>query len=95
LSIQLPTLFSHVQNANISVADSYSDIGWQLRFRHLTSQRAEIELNQLLNQIGEVTLNDGPDIRSMRFGPNKHFSVKACYYAMNFRGVSCLGNEEI
>jgi hypothetical protein len=32
---------------------------------------------------------------SMRFGPYKKFSVKACYYAMNFGGVTVLGNTDI
>jgi hypothetical protein len=31
----------------------------------------------------------------MRFGPEKQFSVKGCYYALNFGGVTCSGNSEI
>jgi hypothetical protein len=48
-----------------------------------------------MNLIGDITLNGEPDSRSMRFGPHKKFSVKACYYAMNFGGVSVLGNTDI
>jgi hypothetical protein len=51
LSIQFSALFSHMKNPNVSVVYAYSDIGWQLRFRHLTSLRGEEELAQLLNQI--------------------------------------------
>jgi hypothetical protein len=32
LSIQFLALFSHVQQPNRIVAESFSDIGWQLRF---------------------------------------------------------------
>jgi hypothetical protein len=95
LAFQFLALFSHVQNPNILVVDAYSDSGWQLRFRHLTSTRAEEELSQMLDQLANFSLTEEPDKRSMRFGPYKHFSVEACYYAMNFRGVICLGNEEI
>jgi hypothetical protein len=95
LSIQFWALFSHVQQANVTVAESFTDIGWQLRFCHITSQRAERELYDLMNLIGDITLNGEPDSRSMRFGPHKKFSVKACYYAMNFGGVSVLGNTDI
>jgi hypothetical protein len=31
----------------------------------------------------------------MRFGLDKNFSVKNYYYALNFGGVSCVGNQEI
>jgi hypothetical protein len=31
----------------------------------------------------------------MRFGPYKSFSVKACYFAMNYGGVTIFGNTEI
>jgi hypothetical protein len=31
----------------------------------------------------------------MRFGPHKNFSVKACYFGMNYGGVAFLGNKEI
>jgi hypothetical protein len=31
----------------------------------------------------------------MRFGPDKKFSIKNCYYALNFGGVSCTSNTEI
>jgi hypothetical protein len=79
----------------VSVAESFSEIGWQLRFRHITSHRAERELDALLNLIGGITLNEEPDIISMRFEPHKHFYVKACYYAMNYVGVTVLGNTDI
>jgi hypothetical protein len=80
LSIQYPELFSHVQNPNITVADAYSELGWQLRFRHISSNRAENELPTLLNNLENVRPNEGPDERSMRFGPTKHFSVRGCYH---------------
>jgi hypothetical protein len=95
LSTQFPALFSLVQHTNVIVAESFSKNGWQLRFYHFTSQRAERELAELLNLIGEITLNEEPDVRSMRFGPYKSFSVKACYFAMNYGGVTVLGNIEI
>jgi hypothetical protein len=79
----------------VTVEESFLKNGWQLRFRHFTSQRAERELAELLNLIGEITLNEEPDVRSMRFGPYKSFSVKACYFAMNYGGVTILGNTEI
>jgi hypothetical protein len=95
LSTQFPALFSHVQHTNVTVAESFSKNGWQLRFHHITSHRAERELDELFNLIGGITLNEGPDIRSMRFGPHKNFSVKAWYFAMNYGGVAVLGNTKI
>jgi hypothetical protein len=71
LSTQFSAPFSHVQHTNVTVAESFSENGWQLRFRHITSHKAEIELEALLNLIGGITLNGEPDIRSMRFGPHK------------------------
>jgi hypothetical protein len=65
------------------------------RFRHITSQRAENELTSLMNLINDITLNEEADVRTMRFCPHKKKSVKACYYAMNFRGVTVLGNTDI
>jgi hypothetical protein len=53
------------------------------------------ELDALIDLIGDITLSEEPDIRNMRFGPHKNFSVKTCYYAMNFGGVSVLGNTDI
>jgi hypothetical protein len=79
----------------VIIAKSFSENGWQLRFRHITSHRAKRELDELFNLIGGITLNEGPDIRSMRFGSHKNFSVKACYFAMNYGGVTVLGNTEI
>jgi hypothetical protein len=32
LSIQFTSLFSHVQQTNITVAECFSEMGWQLRF---------------------------------------------------------------
>jgi hypothetical protein len=95
LSIQFPTLFSNVQQTNVTVAESFSEMGWQLRFQHITSLRAEQELDDLINIIGDITLSEEPDTRFMRFGPHKTFSVKACYYAMNCGGVTILGNSDI
>jgi hypothetical protein len=95
LSIQYPALFSHVRNPNTTVAEAYTGIGWQLRLNHITSQRAENEMLQLLDRIANVELNEESDLRYMRFGPEKHFSVKGCYYALNFGGVTCSGNSEI
>jgi hypothetical protein len=48
-----------------------------------------------MNLIGDITLNGDADTRSMRFESYKNFSVKACYYALNYRGVTILGNAEI
>jgi hypothetical protein len=39
MSIQFPTLFSHVQTPNVTVADYHSENGWVLRFRRITSYR--------------------------------------------------------
>jgi hypothetical protein len=83
LADQFPALYTHVQNPNGKVADS-SELGWQLRLRHITSQRAERELLMLLNMLSDISLNKEADVRMMRFRPSKHFFIKACYYAMNF-----------
>jgi hypothetical protein len=48
-----------------------------------------------MNIIGDIILSEEPDTRFMIFGPHKTFSVKACYYAMNYGGVTVLGNSEI
>jgi hypothetical protein len=48
-----------------------------------------------MSSISNITLNEEEDVSSMRFGPYKNFSVKACYYAMNFGGVTILGNTDI
>jgi hypothetical protein len=42
-----------------------------------------------------VLLNDALDERVMRFGPDKSFLVKNCYYVLNFGGISCVGNPGI
>jgi hypothetical protein len=47
LSIQFPALFSHVQHPNRIVVKSFTENGWQLRFHHITSRRAERELDTL------------------------------------------------
>jgi hypothetical protein len=95
LSIQFLALYSQVQNPNLIVADCRSKIGWQIRNRHITSIQAEFELTRLLNLLENVELNDNADKRFMRFGPTKQFSVKGCYFALNFGGTTCLGNNEI
>jgi hypothetical protein len=78
------------------VVDYCSEIGWQVRIRHITSHQAETELAMLLNQIDNVSLNENPDKRLIKFGAGKHFSVKGCYYyALDFGGTTCLGNDEI
>jgi hypothetical protein len=59
------------------------------------SDRAENELTALLDLISNITLNEEADSRSMRFRPHKKFSVKACHYAMNYGGVTVLGNSDI
>jgi hypothetical protein len=48
-----------------------------------------------MNLIGDITLNEEYDTRYMRFRPHKTFSVKACYYAINFGGATVLGNSDI
>jgi hypothetical protein len=48
-----------------------------------------------MNIVGDITLSEESDTRFMRFGPHKTFSFKACYYAMNYGGVTVLGNSEI
>jgi hypothetical protein len=48
----------------------------------------------LLNNLDNVSLSEGPDEMFMRFGPSKQFSVKS-YQAMNWGGVTCLGNSKI
>jgi hypothetical protein len=42
-----------------------------------------------------VSLNEEPDLRFMRFGPDKNFSINSCYYALNSGGVSCASNQKI
>jgi hypothetical protein len=86
LSDQYPALFSHVQKLNIFVTDSFIKTGWELRFRHLTSQRAEVELLELLDCLGNIELTGAQDERSLRFGPSKKFPLK---------GVLCQGNSKI
>jgi hypothetical protein len=92
LSIQYPALFSHVQNPNITVAESCTELGWQIRLRHLTSLRAE---NELLNRLEQISLREEPDERYMRFGPDKKFLVKGCYHALNFGGTTIPGHKEV
>jgi hypothetical protein len=48
-----------------------------------------------MNLIDDITLNGESDTRYMRFGPYKNFSVKACYYAMNYGGVMVLRNRDV
>jgi hypothetical protein len=48
-----------------------------------------------MNIVGDITLSEESDTRFTRFGPHKTFSFKACYYAMNYGGVTVLGNSEI
>ena len=67
LSISFPTLYSHVTNQHITVAECYVQQQWQTRVRHLTSARAEVELQSLLHLLGEITLNTQPDERTMRY----------------------------
>jgi hypothetical protein len=92
LSIQFPSLLSHVQNPNASVADCHMGNGWALRFRHITSYRTEEELGLLLDRLDLVSLSEDLDERFMSFGSNKSFSVKNCYCALNFGDISCAGN---
>jgi hypothetical protein len=66
-----------------------------LQFGHLTSNRAEEELGLLLDRLEQVSFSNDPDTRIMRFGPDKNFSIKSCYYALNFGGTSYAGNQEI
>jgi hypothetical protein len=91
----IPCSFSHVQTLNISVDDCFSDNGWALRFRHITSHRAEEELGFLLDRLDHVILSDDLDVRFMRFSHDKNFLVNSCYYALNFGGTLCAGNQEI
>jgi hypothetical protein len=52
LSIQFPTLFSHVQSPIATIADCFFQNGWALRFRHITSRsRANQELGLLLDRL--------------------------------------------
>jgi len=76
LAYQYPHLFSHVVNKNVTVLDYRSHLGWQIRTRPLTSQRAEHELFQLLNQLDGFQLKDHEDARELRFGPTKEFMVR-------------------
>jgi hypothetical protein len=48
-----------------------------------------------MDSISNITLNKEEDVRTMRFRPYKNFSVKACYYAMNFGGVTTPHNTDI
>jgi hypothetical protein len=48
-----------------------------------------------MNSISSITLNEEEDVRIMRCGPYKNFSVKAYYYVMNFGGVIDPGNTDI
>jgi hypothetical protein len=82
LSTRFPALFSHVQKPNVLVAGCYSENGWALWFGHF-------------DRLEQVSFSNDPDRRIMRFGPDKNFSVKSCYYALNFGGTLCAGNQEI
>jgi hypothetical protein len=92
LSTQFPAIFSHVENPNATVADCHSENGWGLRFRHITSHRAQKELVLLLDRLDHVSLSNAPDERVMRIGPDKNFFVKNCYDAFNFGGIYCASN---
>jgi hypothetical protein len=70
--VQYPTLFSHVQNPNITVSDLFTENGWQVRVRYLTSQRVERELLELLDRLDSISLNEEEDERSMQFGADKN-----------------------
>jgi hypothetical protein len=52
-------------------------------------------LLELLDCLGNIELTDAQDERSFRFGPSKKFSVKGCYYTLNYGGVLRQGNLEI
>jgi hypothetical protein len=52
-------------------------------------------LESLLGRLDSFSLNDDEDARTMRFGPDNNFLVKNCYYALNFGGVLCVGNQKI
>jgi hypothetical protein len=62
LLIQFPALFSHVQRPNTTIIESFTKLGWQLRFHHITSQRAENELTSLMNLINDITLNEEANV---------------------------------
>jgi hypothetical protein len=73
LSIQFPTLFSHIQHPNRTVVESFTENGWQLRFRHITFRRAERELDNLMDLIDGIILNDEADTRSLiKFSLSRH-----------------------
>jgi hypothetical protein len=91
VSVQYPVLFFHVQNPNITVTDTFTELSWELR--HMTSQRVESELLQLLNNLCNVELTEEEDEKILRLGPDKIFL--SCHYALNFGGVVCQGNSEI
>jgi hypothetical protein len=50
----IPGSLVYVQNPNTSAADCHTDSGWTLRFRHITSHRAEVELCLLLERLDRV-----------------------------------------
>jgi hypothetical protein len=72
LSIQYPALF-YMFKMHVTVAECFTKNGWQLRFRHTTSQRADNELLALMSRIENISLNEEADTRFMRFGPDKKF----------------------
>jgi hypothetical protein len=49
----------------------------------------------LLESLSLLTLTEEEDVRFMRLDLGKGFSVKACYQAMNFGGVTYKGNSEV
>jgi hypothetical protein len=90
LSIQFPALFSHVQHPNMTIAKSFTELGWQLRFCHITSQRVKNELTSLMNLINDITLTEEADVRTMRFGPHKNKFSQGMLLCHEFRRGYCL-----
>jgi hypothetical protein len=48
-----------------TVAECFTENGWQLRFRHITSQGADNELLALMSIIENISLNEETDTRFM------------------------------
>jgi hypothetical protein len=56
----------------VTVVELFSKIGWQLRFRHITSQREERELDALIDLIGDITLSEDRSARQHLLCKSNH-----------------------
>lgn len=83
-----PAIFSHAVRKNISVADCYRNVYWDISHRHLTSDRTGAELSVLTQIIaGWEPMEGVADKRVCKMNRSKSFSVRSLYHLSNFGGV--------